>query len=80
MRRAISGPEPWSAAEDVTSRNASSRDKGSTSGVKSARIAMMRSDSRAYLSMSTGRKTAAGHSRYARPMGIAEWIPNRRAS
>ena len=41
---------------------------------------MIRSDSRAYLSIATGRKAAAGQSRYARPIGIAEWIPNRLAS
>ena len=63
IRRAISTPVPWRAREPVTSRNASSRDRGSTSGVKSARIAMIRSDSRAYFSMSTGRKAAVGHRR-----------------
>ena len=63
IRRAISTPVPWSAWDAVTSRNASSSDSGSTSGVKSTRIAMIRSDSRAYLSMSTWRNAAVGHSR-----------------
>jgi len=34
----------------------------------------------AYLSMSTGTNAPSGQSRAARPIGIAECTPNRRAS
>ena len=63
MSRAIAGPSPRSAAVPVTSRKASSMETGSSSGVNSARIAMTSRDTAAYLSMSTGRKTASRQSR-----------------
>jgi hypothetical protein len=40
IRTAIASPSPNSAAEPVTSRNASSMEIGSTSGVYRRRIAM----------------------------------------
>jgi hypothetical protein len=40
IRRAIVGPSPKRAAEPVTSRNASSMEMGSTSGVKRRRMVM----------------------------------------
>ncbi len=80
IARATAGPSPWSPSVPVTSRNASSMETGSSSGVKSARIAMTSRETPAYLSMSTGTKAPSGQSRAARPMGMAEWTPNRRAS
>ena len=76
----MAAPSPHKAPLAVTSRKASSMDKGSTSGVNSARMAMTSTDTRAYLSMSTGRKTPSGQSRKARLMGMAECTPKRRAS
>ena len=38
---AISGPVPWRRRDPSTSRNASSREMGSTSGVNDLRIAMI---------------------------------------
>ena len=55
MRRTASGGGPHSVCVPVRSTNASSTDTGSTSGEKSARIAMISDETRAYLSMSTGR-------------------------
>src|SRR4029453_14509322 len=80
MSRAMVGPSPRSARLAVTSRNASSMDTGSSSGVHSASRAMIWRDTAAYLSMSTGRYTASRHRRYARLIGMAEWMPKRRAS
>jgi hypothetical protein len=54
-RRAISSPDPKARSLPVTSRKASSMETGSTASVKRRRTFMMRSDSRTYLSMSTGR-------------------------
>jgi len=80
IRPAIVGPSPKSAAEPVTSRKASSIEIGSTSGVKRRRIAMTSRLTRWYFAPSTGTKIASGQSRLAVRIGIAEWIPKRRAS
>ena len=74
------GPSPESRSVPVTSRKASSMDTGSSSGVNSARMAMTCRETAAYLSMSTGTNAPSGHRRAARPIGIAECTPNRRAS
>jgi hypothetical protein len=80
MARATAGPSPWSPSVPVTSRNASSMETGSSSGVKAARMAITSWETAAYFSMSTGTKAPSGQSRAARPMGMAECTPNRRAS
>ena len=54
-RRAISSPVPNARPLPLTSRNASSIETGSTRSVKRRRIFMIRSDSRPYFSMFTGR-------------------------
>ena len=77
---AIVSPSPNSAREPVTSRNASSIEIGSTSGVNRRRIAMTSRLTRWYLRPSTGRKTPSGQSASAVRSGIAEWTPKRRAS
>ena len=64
----------------VTSRNASSSEIGSTSGVRSAKSAMTASDAASYFWPSPGTKIPSGHSRPAVWSGIAEWMPNARAS
>ena len=53
---------------------------GSTRGVKRCRMRMTSRLTAAYRRPSTGRKTTAGHRAAAVRNGIAEWIPNRRAS
>ena len=63
MARRRRGPSPWSRSVPVTSRNASSMETGSSSGVKSARIAMTSRETAAYLSMSTGTNAPSGQSR-----------------
>ncbi len=50
--RPICSPVPIARALPVTSRNASSIETGSTRSVKRSKTAMIRSDSRAYFSMS----------------------------
>ncbi len=80
MVAATVGPSPESPSVPVTSRNASSMETGSSSGVNSARMAMTSRETAAYLSMSTGTKAPSGQRRAARPIGIAECTPNRRAS
>ena len=55
IARAASGGGPHSVEVPVRSMKASSTETGSTSGEKSARMAMISADARAYLSMSTGR-------------------------
>ena len=77
---AIVGPSPNSSREAVTSRNASSIETGSTSGVKRRRIAMTSRLTRWYSAPLTGTKMHSGQSRFAVRIGMAEWTPNRRAS
>ena len=80
IRRTASSGLPKSDSVPVRSTKASSTETGSTSGEKSARIAMTWTDTRWYFCMSTGRKAPSGHRRAARPIGIAERTPNLRAS
>jgi hypothetical protein len=78
--RAISSALPNRRALSVTSRNASSKDRGSTSGVKRRKISKIRSETSLYRSIRTGRKTPWGQSRAALAIGSAECTPNFRAS
>ena len=72
------GPRRRSAPE--TSRKASSSASGSTSGVTVPKIAMTSLDTSAYSRCLGATNTARGHSRCARPTGIADRTPNARAS
>jgi len=76
----IVGPSPNRARDSVTSRNASSIEIGSTSGVNRRRIVMTSRLTATYFAPSTGRKIPFGQSRPAWRRGIAEWTPNLRAS
>jgi len=64
----------------ATSRKASSRLTGSTSGVTDRKISITPWETSAYRSGSGSITTACGHSRRARASGIAECTPDRRAS
>ena len=55
-----------------TSKNASSTERGSTSGVNDRRIFMMRPLTSEYSAWSPGKNTMSGHSRRARVAGMAE--------
>ncbi len=61
------------------SRNASSRDKGSTSGVAASKIARICAATRLYFAISGLITTACGHSSSALNIGIAERGPYLRA-
>ena len=78
--RPISTGRPRRRTAPETSRNASSSESGSTCGVMLANSAMTPALTRLYLRWSGGTTTSCGHSRRARPIGIAEWMPNVRAS
>ena len=78
IRRPIVSLSPNAAALAVTSRNASSRLIGSTSGVTDAKIAMTLRLSSRYRSGRTSRKTPPGQRRAAVRSGMAEWTPKRR--
>ena len=80
IRRAAAAPGPHSASVPVRSRNASSMETGSTSGVNRRRIAMTRPLSAWYLRPSTGTKMPCGQSAAAVRSGIADRTPNTRAS
>ena len=80
IRRAIASGGPKSASLPATSRNASSIETCSSSGVKRPRISMTRRLSRRYFAPSTGRKTPSGQRAAAVRSGIAEWTPKARAS
>jgi len=58
IRRTAWSGLPKRVALPVRSMKASSTETGSTSGEKSARIAMTSSETRRYFAMSTGRKAA----------------------
>ena len=77
---ATSMPRGSSHAFSVTSRYASSRDSGSTSGVTSRKIAKTCRETAPYLEKSGGTMTSSGQRRKARAIGRAERTPNRRAS
>ena len=77
---AISGPGRGARRTPATSRNASSSAIGSTSGVNERRIAMTARLAARYASKRGARNTASGQARRARAIGIAEWMPKRRAS
>jgi hypothetical protein len=72
---AIDGAGPNSRSEPVTSRKASSRDRGSTNGVNDRKTPITWPLTSAYRSWRPGRKTACGHSRWARTDGMAENTP-----
>ena len=67
IRRPIASPSPNSAREPVTSRNASSIEIGSTSGVNRRRIAMTSRLTAWYFAPSTGRKMPCGTEPAGRP-------------
>jgi hypothetical protein len=62
------------------SRNASSRDSGSTTSVTAWNVAMIASEIWEYRVKSGSTTMPCGQSRRALPIGIAEVTPNRRAS
>jgi len=74
--RAIVGPSPWSRRAPRTSRNASSREIGSTSGVIDRRMPITSRLAAPYASNRGERNTPSGHARRARAIGIAENTPN----
>ena len=80
IARAISSGGPNSRIEPATSRNASSTESPSTSGVKSLRIEKNSRDAASIRSQSCGRTIACGHRRSASAIGIAECTPYSRAS
>ena len=75
MSSAIPAGRPSNRCAPDTSRNASSRDSGSTSGVTSRKIRMTARDAAVYSLNSGGRKIASGQSRRARAPGIALRTP-----
>ena len=77
---AIRAGRPSRRMAPETSRNASSSDSGSTSGVTDRKTAMTSADAAAYAPCRGATKTACGHSRRARVTGIADRTPNARAS
>ena len=79
MCLAIAAGGPRRLSAPATSRKASSRASGSTSGVTVPKIAMTSLDTAAYSRCRGGTNTARGHSRRARPTGIADRTPNARA-
>ena len=60
--------------------NASSSERGSTSGLTLPKIVRIWAPIRRYFAMSPETITACGQSARACAVGIAEWTPNRRAS
>ncbi|OQC18578.1 MAG: hypothetical protein BWX70_03473 [Verrucomicrobia bacterium ADurb.Bin070] len=77
---AIRGPSPNSRREPVTSTNASSIDTGSIIGENRSKMAKTRCEASAYRAMSPRTKIPCGQRRYASRDGMAEWMPNTRAS
>ena len=71
---------PSSRLLPVRSRNASSRESPSTSGVKRSKTANSFFDSAAYFAIEPETNTPSGQRRRAAALGIAEWTPKRRAS
>ena len=80
MSCAIRAGRPSRRRAPATSRNASSSDRPSTSGVTDRKISNTAAETREYLPWLTGSTTACGQSRRARVIGIAECTPNVRAS
>ena len=78
-RSAITRGGPSSRTAPLTSRNASSCDITSTSGVTRRKVSITAAETRANSSWSPGSATASGHSRRARVEGIAERTPRARA-
>ena len=79
MRRCSSRASS-SGSSVSTARNASSHPITSVTASLSRSTAITCADAASYAGLSTGRNTASGHARRARAMGIAERIPNSRAS
>jgi hypothetical protein len=77
---AICAGEPSRRIEPETSRNASSSDSGSTSGVTSLNRPSPRATPPQYRSKSGSSTTACGQARRARAIGIAACTPKVRAS
>ena len=77
---AISTAPPRRRLEPVTSRNASSMESGSTSGVKRPKISKMLFEISLYRCILPGKNIPFGQRRIAVAMGCAECTPNLRAS
>ena len=80
MSCAIRAGAPSRRCAPATSRNASSSDSGSTSGVIERKMAMTSLETSPYSPCRGGMKTACGNSRLALLTGIADRTPNARAS
>ena len=76
---AISTGEPSRRVEPRTSRNASSSESTSTSGVTRRKFSITDDETVANVSKSGGTTSASGHSRRARVIGIPERTPYARA-
>ena len=76
----ISAGRPSRRTAPATSRNASSSDSGSTSGVTERKTSITPADTVEYSPWLGWTTVACGQSRRARLIGIAEWTPYRRAS
>ena len=76
---AISSGEPSRRADPRTSRNASSSESTSTSGVTRRKVSITEVETCSKVSKSGGTTTACGHSRRARVIGIADRTPYARA-
>ena len=71
--------DPSRRTDPDTSRNASSIDSASTSGVTWRKVSITDGETALKVAKSGGITTACGHSRRARVIGIAERTPSRRA-
>ena len=77
---AISRGDPSRRVDPRTSRNASSSESTSTSGVTRRKLSITEEETCPNVSKSGGTTTACGHSRRARVIGIAERTPYCRAA
>ena len=71
--------DPSRRTDPDTSRNASSRESASTSGVTWRKFSITEEETAVKVANSGGITTACGHSRRARVIGIAERTPYSRA-
>jgi len=75
ISRAMSVALPSKSEQVLTSRKASSSDRGSIMSVKRSKISLTCSDTSLYLAMLPRTITSLGHSRTARLMGMALCTP-----
>ncbi len=76
---AMARGEPSRRVDPATSRNASSKESTSTSGVTRRKVSRTEVDTRVRVSKSGVTTTSSGQARRARVIGIAECTPYRRA-